>query len=814
MSDGGTITSKYVLDIGDVQAKQAQLRASLQGVQQSGDANVKTFAQMEAELKAMSASFGQAGTQTKQAGAAALSTAQAEARLAVALGDRRRAIEILEGALVGQSERTNAVINAETQLTQIENQGAAAAQKLANAQGQASNTTGLASQAAASFKSNLVGMIGPAALVTAGFQLLKGAVDLTEESFKFKAALDTTNLSIQLQLKNFRDVNQTLAEGRQFAERYNITQKENADSIQASIPLLRQSKASLTDVEGVLARLAILKPEQGIRGAAFALGELEGGQARSLATRFNIPIAQATELKNKIRDGADAVQVMNEYLNSVGLGMDTLDTRTKGATGKMLQLEKETENLQLALAGQSGGIGEFLLDVKIKETQKNTRILSGDLSDLKTPITNAVAGYNPLVNILTSYAVGVFKSRDANAQNANATADATHRTGAYDAAVQAATASLRTNLNALSEDQREKLADKIETAGFADQQAQLDRDSRLAAQGLLGAGDQAVLMGNKYGIAADQAQFLIDKQQKLSNATALADQRVGERDPSNTLTAAEFNNFDRLGDQGRAAAAAEAKRLADEAAAEAKRLADKAAQDAARLADLQFQNRLENAKDGAAKIAVIQAELNKTTDPIKRQELQNRLDQERNNIAKAHTTTLDKNLKLTESTYDSIQKQKDALLDIEELTIKDRQADRNDAQKRRTNDAILRLTAGRTDQRALDFAARARDANALIDVQDRQRANELEKKNATANATIGSKGQLLQSKPGDGSVPVAAPAAGGTAPTGATAAAPGGTGQILVQVFLDSKQIGEGVEPYLMDQLMKGIRAVAVSKGA
>lgn len=89
----------------------------------------------------------------------------------------------------------------------------------------------------------------------------------------------------------------------------------------------------------------------------------------------------------------------------------------------------------------------------------------------------------------------------------------------------------------LAQELQKKIDSQIATQQLADTQAQLESDSRLAAQGLLGAGDQAVILANKYGIAAEAAQFLIRQQQALSNAAALAEQRAGERSPGASGTA-------------------------------------------------------------------------------------------------------------------------------------------------------------------------------------------------------------------------------------------------------------------------------------
>jgi hypothetical protein len=813
--DAGSAVGKYVLDISDATAKANQLKTIFAGI-----------ATAQAKASGSGGNSGSAAAADQQkAERAILARASAEARLAQvqntgknALAGLTQAEQIYQQALAKVDQTSTAAIRTQSQLAAVQN-------RLANVSGGGlqvlpRSLENFGPQALQQIQSGLLGVVGPAALVTAGFAAVGKAIDLTEESFKLKASLDQTNLSISLQLKNFRDVNTTLRDGAQFASRYAITQQDNAEAIRASIPLLRQSKASLSDVEAVLLRLSVLKPEQGIQGAAFALAELQGGQSKSLNTRFDVPIAKANELRDAIRNGGDAVSIVDTYLTSVGVGMDALSVRTQGAAGKMNELAVETEKFKLALGGAAGGPGLAILEARINLTKDATKLLSGDLTQVNSLLGDSFGKVNPLIGVMTSYNTAVLNAgrnalvwagviKDTTA----ASQDATQGTGAYDAAVQAATASIRANTNALDKDAKEKLDDKIETAQLADQQKQLESDSLRAANGLLGAGDQALILAQKYGIATDQAQFLINAQQQIGNATALADQRKGEQTGTD-LSAAGFNKFANLR-RARDNEIADEKKEADKkATAEAKRLADKAAQEAEHLADLRLQNRLIHARDDAAKIAILQEQLAKTTDPIKRQELQNQIDLERLSTAKARTGELNKQLKLEESTYDSIQKQRDAELDIEEATIRGRQAARKAAADDKTAQNILRALGGRTDARALDFRGRAEDVVALDDVERRRREFDLEAKRRTAGGTI-INGKLYQSKPSDGSIPAPADSTSASASTTSPAAATGAQGNVLtVNVLVDGKTAWTGMAPFAWDDLMHGVQSVKVSKGA
>jgi hypothetical protein len=292
-------------------------------------------------------------------------------------------------------------------------------------------------------------------------------------------------------------------------------------------------------------------------------------------------------------------------------------------------------------------------------------------------------------------------------------------------------------------------------------------------------------------------------QLRQAAAQGLADQRQGERQGGKEGVEDEKrtqNVFRRLAQPEK-----------DRQAAEAKQARDKRAADAERLDDLRLQNRLIKAKDNGAKIAILQQQLAKTTDPIERQQLQNQIDQERLSTAGRVNTAADKRLATEERTYDAIQKQRDALLDIEELEIKDRQSDRSAAEKVRIANALINGLGGRTDARANQIRGGAQDTIALASVEDRRRAFELERARATAGGAITAQGRLLQSQAGG------TPAAGGSpsaSAAGASAPARAGATTIVLQLVDGGRVLAQTVEPFVMEALMQGINAVKVSKGA
>ena len=90
-------------------------------------------------------------------------------------------------------------------------QAEAAALRLARAQERAASGSGLAAEFAEGLKSGLLGIVGPAALATGAIGLLVGTANSFKDAFTFKAALDQTTASIEVQLRGVRDSGQVFA---------------------------------------------------------------------------------------------------------------------------------------------------------------------------------------------------------------------------------------------------------------------------------------------------------------------------------------------------------------------------------------------------------------------------------------------------------------------------------------------------------------------------------------------------------------------------------------------------------------------------
>jgi hypothetical protein len=663
-------------------------------------------------------------------------------------------------------------------------QAEGAALRLANAQDKAARGSGLAAQFAEGLKSGLLGIVGPAALATGAIGAVVGVANSFKEAFTFKTQLDATTSAIRSQLTGVRDANAVFASGQAFADKYKITQEEITSTLQASIGVLRTSRSSTTDLLTTLSLLQATTPDKPISEAARAVRELATGDVTSIKELFNVSAGSAAKMKAEIAAGGDAVQVVARYLKDSGASMELLENRTKGATGAFNDLAVAQSKLKIAQAEFAEGPGLVLLAQATKLVSDATKLLQGDVRGLNDALKDTGAGaINPLLGALLSYNSAVLDAGNGALNWLGITKAEPPAIVATSDAIAASIPVIRLRATATDEDrvamgkaqiasaqfsqviQQEgaaKVEAQIHTADLARQQAQLEIDSINAAKGIFASGDQAVALAAKYGIAVNAARFLISEQNKLALG-------AGPTEGRSERQGAGGNNETRIALEQQRQEIADAKSLRTlqtgstaQQIAERKRLYD--------IAVTQY---------GKGSAQAIGAE----TDLI----------QARNSATKAHSGELNKQLKLNEGIYDSVAKQRDAMLDMEELAIRDRQQDRADQAKIRSAQAIL------ADPRKARFHDAARDALALIDVQDRKRANELAEKSSTAGAQIIG-GKLYQSAPG-GALPVSAPIGAGGAlpsPTGAPVKPGAAAGQALgagieVMVYLDGAQIAANV---------------------
>jgi hypothetical protein len=627
-------------------------------------------------------------------------------------------------------------------------QAEAAALRLAQAQEKAASGNSFASETAQAFTSQISAMVSPVALATAGI----GALVVTANSFK-----EALHVAGQLQeertafggiIGDFSKGNTILDTAIANTRAYGFTTKETTDAFKQLAPIIRESTSTVNDQAGALERISVLRPDDPVNALSGAIEGIRKGRFQEIAGEMGLSKIEAKQLGDEVAHGKDAFIALNDALDRHGITLAVARDRMNGYAGEERRAQQAAEDLQKAQAQFAAGPGLTILQGQIAVTRDATKLLQGDLSQLNTILRDSGVATVSILKPLIDYNTFVLDAGKKGLVWAGVLSDS---------------------------------SDAGNAAALAQQRA----DERM--QGV----------GASAAAAAPDVDKLTAAELRQANAGALADQRAGERQGGGASGTAE----------GQAATDANAQLIFQRLAQGEK---DRLAQQAQRLQDARDAYALAHANTTAKKIAELRRQQAATDDPVKKLQLQTQIEQEIQSGARKHTGELGHQLSLHESIYDSLNKQRDAALDIEELTIRDRQQDRADAAKIKTAQRILA-----SPNASADLKARAADALDLISVEDRKRAQAIAEKSATAGGAIVN-GKLLQSVAGGGALPsaTATTAAGGAPLPSAPGPAGGAAGAVTINLVVDGKTLATVSEPYIMDSLLKAVRATRASQGA
>ncbi len=782
--------------------------------------NIKTPA-----LGASSGGISSAVNQQRQYATSLLQSANAQARLAQVQNTGK-------SAATGLAQAEQIYLNVLKQLPDKSTQATRALTNLQIVRNRLANVSGgggpalprtleeFGGTALNQLKTSFLGILGPAALVTGAIRGVQSAISGAGEAVQASIALNQTKNALAAVAGDFKTYNIILNEAKQQQILFGGSLNENLEGLQGLATVAKATGADLGTLVDLQRRLTLLNsgPTGGAQGARIALANALSGQVTSLQRRFDIPVDQLKGLNDTSKTAAERLDIVNQFLDKVGITSASVETRVDQNAKAFNRLGQEMDTLKTnagALIGDAllpfvntlstlvGVINSnpeaFLkLDQLFNGQTGNNQITKENLANVQAGIAiraakSQVGGIDfadqnagierignqraEIENLLVTLNNAGGRAKDLGDVLTNTfSRDKTQKTEDYVLALKklvkesiTGKIAVQESKDALAEELVQKVKSQQHTADLADLQRQLANDSKLAAQGLLGAGDQALLMADKYNLAKDEAQKLIDKQAFLldqgtranvknnfiapkatpeETAAGLADQRAGER-TGTTLSATEFN--------------AQAKIAADIRERKRKEAED-AAKDAQQIQDAANALALEKAKTHQGKVAELGRQLSAETDPVKRLELQRDIQREQNAIEdekgrklKSVSSELNKQVGLQERIYDSLNKQQRALLDIDELTIKNRQETRKEERDIAQSNRIL------ADPRKAKLQDAAKDAIALINVQRQQRLLEIEDKQATAGGTLFN-GRILQSRAASGVTPVSR-AASGPVPT-------------------------------------------------
>jgi hypothetical protein len=536
-----TATATFVFDISNVQQSVSQAKSLLQDLEQEALRVQQVLNAPTTPTQPQNPTNRTPQIQSAQAAAdAALRLAQVEARgLAIQndlAGSAQRlssAIQTYRAAMDGSTQSAIRLQGAQNQLSTVQ-------QRITTQASQLSSASGYAKQFADSFISGLTGIVAPAAAAQAALSGIQKVAQSFQDAFKYKAELDATNQSIAIQLKGVRDSGQVFQEATRYANTYKLTQQETSQAIASSIPVLRQSSASLTQVLGVLQRLQVLKPEKSFEDAARAVAELQAGQITSIVQQFNLSRSAANKMKDEINGGADAVKVLSKYLDSTGTSMDTLAVRTRGAIGAMADLKVAQEQMALAQAQWAQGPGLVVLQTETEAVRGLTRVLGGG-GGLGEAFRQLVADTQGAWAAQGAYAQALQQGKSAAdaraaseqayaataAQSLGVTQENTAGTDQNTSAQQDAKAATEDHERALAKeaetliDETQKKAESaLQSEKLASFQNALASLAGAVSSGLISDANAASQLANQYGIAASEGLRLIHIQEALGRATA------------------------------------------------------------------------------------------------------------------------------------------------------------------------------------------------------------------------------------------------------------------------------------------------------
>lgn len=488
-----------------------------------------------------------------QIAAQARTAAQAIAGLSAEEQKAARSAEQLAQAQARTAQSVAQASAAESRAEKAALQLAQAQQKAAQA---AQQSGGYFQQMGAAFSSSIMGIVGPAAVAATAIEALKGAADLTvagAQAQQTRAAFEqlaqaagTTGNALMTAMRKasggeISDLNLQLA-----ANKANLLGVANSAEQLGTLMEIARDRAQKM---GISTTQAFNDLVTGLgRGSALILDNL--GITVSVTEANATYAASLGKTASALSDAEKKQALINAVLSQGQASLAATGGAVEGPATAFARLATAADNAKTALggflatstAGMAGDLADVINGVTADLQGGQTEQSLAAMAEGALNLTRAISGLPP-VSSEAAAAQGALVGQLGALLGVTvaATGAVTQQTGAQmqaaDAAERAA-GSTHVLASALDTELQKKIESQMAGAALADTQARLEADSRLAAQGLLGAGDQAAILAAKYGIAADAARFLIQQQQALANKAAMAEQRAGERNPG-TSGAAE-----------------------------------------------------------------------------------------------------------------------------------------------------------------------------------------------------------------------------------------------------------------------------------
>src|SRR6266487_2458268 len=294
----------------------------------------------------------------------ALRAAQAQARLAVAMGEPEKAVHILTTALhenVGATEKVSAAV--QTQVAHLE-----------------FGTTAFRTFGA-TVREEFISMIGPVALAGAAIGAVEKIGESFKEAFHFAAELNESREAFGGILGDFERGNTIITEANARGKAFGFTQEEITKAFKELGPIIRTSTSSTQEQTDALARMAVLHPEAPVQALTGAIEGIKVGRFRELSKELGLNADEQARLKHEVASGADAFTALNAVLDQHGVTLEVALGRMQGAAGAERRLAQAAEDLKIA----EGALATSRVGINFVENESRvytglSRVLSGDLA--------------------------------------------------------------------------------------------------------------------------------------------------------------------------------------------------------------------------------------------------------------------------------------------------------------------------------------------------------------------------------------------------------------------------------------------------
>jgi hypothetical protein len=197
--------------------------------------------------------------------------------------------------------------------------------------------------------------------------LVDKVVQAGAAGMEYNSTLQQTEAQLRALTGSAAGAQEVMALIKQEAEQVpSIPLQELAGAATSLQPATKMAKASLEELLDTAELLAASNPEEGIKGAAFALREAVSGDYTSLIERFNMPRTAINKLKE---EGVPALEIVRRSMADLGITSDLLSEQSNTLAGRWAAFQ----GAMLKVAGAatkepfeaiSGALGELLAKVQ------------------------------------------------------------------------------------------------------------------------------------------------------------------------------------------------------------------------------------------------------------------------------------------------------------------------------------------------------------------------------------------------------------------------------------------------------------------